>query len=121
MEGVADLLRGRVPAVAVVAAHMEAAAPSVALGFDRCVSAGANEVIVVPYFLAPGQHSATDIPRLAAEAVARHPGVSCVLTQPLGVSTALCDVVLERVIEALARTQTPEWPGWSGARPMADY
>ena len=49
-------------------AHMELAEPSIAQAFDRCVSRGATEVIVFPYFLSPGRHWTEDIPRLAAAA-----------------------------------------------------
>ena len=49
-------------------AHMELAEPTIQQGFDACVAAGADEVIVHPYFLGPGRHSVSDIPRMVAEA-----------------------------------------------------
>lgn len=78
-------------------AHMELAEPTVAQGFDACVAAGAEAVIVHPYFLAPGQHSTQDIPRLAAEAAARHPGLRYRVSEPLGLHVKIAEVVLERV------------------------
>src|SRR6266850_167227 len=57
-------------------AHMELAEPTIQQGFDACVAAGADEVIVHPYFLGPGRHSISDIPRMVAQAAATHAGVS---------------------------------------------
>src|SRR2546426_9564082 len=45
-------------------AHMELAEPTIQQGFDACVAAGADELIVHPYFLSPGRHSRSDIPRM---------------------------------------------------------
>jgi len=80
-------------------AHMELAEPTIQQGFDACVAAGANEVIVHPYFLGPGRHSISDIPRMVAEAAARHSGVSYRITQPLGLDRKMGDLVLQRVHE----------------------
>jgi sirohydrochlorin ferrochelatase len=82
-------------------AHMELAEPTIQQGFDACVTAGANEVIVHPYFLGPGRHSTSDIPRMVAEAAARHSGVSYRITQPLGLDRKLGDLILQRVRESI--------------------
>ena len=82
-------------------AHMELAEPTIQQGFDACVAAGANEVIVHPYFLGPGRHSVSDIPRMVAEAAARHPGVSYRITQPLGLDGKMGELVLQRVRESI--------------------
>lgn len=83
-------------------AHMELAEPSIASAFDACVTAGASMVVVAPYFLWPGRHWTVDIPALAAEAAARHPGVAHVVAAPLGPHPLLRDVVDERVRHCLA-------------------
>jgi len=96
LEEVAALVRAAAPDRVVRAAHMELAAPSVAEAVDACVAEGAREVVVVPYFLAPGRHSTRDIPRLAREAAARHPGVAVRVAEPLGTHPKLAELVLER-------------------------
>ena len=83
-------------------AHMELAEPSIGSAFDACVAAGATMVAVAPYFLWPGRHWTEDIPALAAEAAARHPGVTYVVAAPLGPHPLLRDVVDERVRHCLA-------------------
>ena len=82
-------------------AHMELGEPTIQQGFDACIAAGAAEVIVHPYFLGPGRHSISDIPRLVAEAAARHSGASYRITQPLGLDWKMGDLVLQRVREAI--------------------
>jgi sirohydrochlorin ferrochelatase len=93
---------GRLPVPIVEPAHMELAEPSIGVAFDRCVAAGATTVVVAPYFLGPGAHWDRDIPALAAEAAARHPGVRWLVTAPLGPDPLLLDLVGRRVEHCLA-------------------
>jgi sirohydrochlorin ferrochelatase len=86
-------------------AHMELAEPTIQQGFDACVAAGALEVIVHPYFLGPGRHSISDIPRMVAEAAARHSGVSYRITQPLGLDRKMGELLLQRVRESINETE----------------
>ena len=96
LEEVERLLREDGTYPVVHHAHMELASPTIGEAFDRCVADGATDVVIHPYFLGPGRHSQRDIPALAAEAAARHPGVRYCVTEPLGVHRKILDVVLER-------------------------
>jgi sirohydrochlorin ferrochelatase len=96
---IAELAGGRF--VAVLPSHMDLAAPSIADAFDRAVAAGANFVVVALYFLAPGRHSESDVPRLAAQAAARHSGLGYAVTSSLGPDEALSRLVLLRAAEAM--------------------
>ena len=84
-------------------AHMELAEPTIQQGFDACIAAGADEVIVHPYFLGPGRHSISDIPRMVAQAATRHSGVSYRITEPLGLDEKIGHLILERVQQSAAR------------------
>src|SRR5271168_3657081 len=55
-------------------AHMELAEPSIAQAYAACVKRGATRIVVCPFFLGPGKHWTSDIPRLTAEAAMDHPG-----------------------------------------------
>lgn len=100
LERIAALLRARVPERIVAVAHMELAPPALGEAIARCVAAGAGEIVVVPYFLAPGAHATRDIPAQAQAAADRHPGVSIRVAGPLGVHAGLVDAVLARAEEA---------------------
>ena len=101
LHDVATMLREKSGLEIVYFAHMELVEPSIQQGFDDCVSAGAKEVIVHPYFLSPGKHSKVDIPRMVAEAAKRHPGVSFRVTEPLGLHPKIGDVIMDRVADSL--------------------
>lgn len=81
-------------------AHMELAEPAIAQAFDACAAEGAEEVVVHPYFLAPGRHSTRDIPRMVEAAARKHPGISYRVTEPLGLHPKIIEVVLERASDA---------------------
>ncbi len=76
--------------------HMEIAEPTIEQAFNDCVSKGATDITVHPYFLAPGRHSTQDIPRMVKEAARNHPHISYFVTEPLGVHDKIIEVILER-------------------------
>jgi sirohydrochlorin ferrochelatase len=78
-------------------AHMEIAEPSIATAYARCVERGATRVVVTPFFLGPGKHWTGDIPRLAAEAAANHPGTNYHVTMPLGIDDLILDLLNKRI------------------------
>lgn len=82
-------------------AHMELAEPTLEQAFERCIDQGATEIVVHPYFLSPGRHSRRDIPRIVAAAAAAFPGVPYRVTEHLGLDTRMCEVVMQRVREAM--------------------
>lgn len=100
LDALAELVRERLPGRVVHAAHLEIAEPSVSAGIDACVADGAREILIHPFFLAPGRHATEDLPRLAREGESRHAGVSIRVGPPLGLHPALVDAVLARVAEA---------------------
>ncbi|XP_008458790.1 sirohydrochlorin ferrochelatase, chloroplastic [Cucumis melo] len=83
-------------------AHMELAEPSIRDSFTSCVEQGAKRIIVSPFFLFPGRHWQQDIPSLTAEAAKDHPGISYIITAPLGLHEKLVDVVNDRINHCLS-------------------
>jgi catechol 2,3-dioxygenase-like lactoylglutathione lyase family enzyme len=99
LEGVAERLRACLPGRRVEVAHMELAAPGLAEAIGACAAAGAREIVVVPWFLSRGRHVTQDVPRLAAEAAARHPGVAVRVAEPVGLHPAMLEILVARVSE----------------------
>ena len=62
---------------------MELAEPSIAQAIDKCVSAGAQSIVIAPYFLSRGRHVQEDIPALVDAAQHQHPGIRCVVAGQL--------------------------------------
>jgi sirohydrochlorin ferrochelatase len=77
-------------------AHMELAEPTISQAFDSCVADGAEEIVVHPYFLAPGRHSTKDIPMMVGEAAKKHGRITYHVTEPLGLDAKIIEVILER-------------------------
>ena len=96
-------LRGR----RVATAHLGFATPGLPAAIESCVAAGAREIVVMPYFLAPGRHARHDVPRLVRAARARHPGVRIAVSAPLGVHAGLVAAVAERVRQVGVRRRVP--------------
>lgn len=97
-----EMFREKTKYPIVEPAHMELADPSIKDAFGLCVQQGAHRIIVSPFFLFPGRHWHQDIPSLTAEAAKEHPGVSYVITAPLGLHELLVDVVNDRIKHCLS-------------------
>ena len=80
-------------------AHMELAHPSLAEAYARCVSRGADRVIVCPFFLGPGKHLQVDIPQLTAEAAEPFSDVPYQVAAPLGVDDLMLRLLEKRIGE----------------------
>jgi sirohydrochlorin ferrochelatase len=98
---VAAELRARGSSI-VVASFLELASPDIAEGGRQCVQAGADQVVLVPYFLSAGLHVRRDLTCAQQDLAKEHPGVAFVLAEPLGRHPLLVEVVSQRAQEALA-------------------
>jgi len=93
--------------------HMELAEASIQQAFDRCVARGARRVVIFPWFLSPGRHWTEDIPRLAEQAAASHPGVQWLVTPPFGMHPGLLQALSDRVDVSLRRFMAEAVPSVS--------
>ncbi len=98
---VTDAFRQQSDWTMIEPAHMELAEPSIATAFNRCAERGAELVVVFPYFLGPGRHWNSDIPRLAEKAAEAWPAVQHLVTAPLGLHKLLLQVIDLRIAESL--------------------
>lgn len=104
----AELFRQETDWPIVEPAHMELAEPSIETAMDRCVAAGAESVVVFPWFLAPGRHWAEDIPRLVNAAAEKHPNIKTLVTAPFGNHELLVRLATERIEHCLRVADTDE-------------
>ncbi|MFO0881482.1 MAG: CbiX/SirB N-terminal domain-containing protein [Gemmataceae bacterium] len=85
----------------VVASFLELASPSIEEGGRECVVAGAQQVVLVPYFLSAGVHVRRDLAAARSNLAQEFPQVSFLLAEPLGRHPLLIDVVVQRAAEAI--------------------
>ena len=88
----------------VVASYLELAEPSIPAGAKLCIERGANEVVLLPYFLSAGSHVTRDLERFRDELAAQHPSVQFVLCPPLGLHPLMLEIIADRIREGLTIT-----------------
>jgi sirohydrochlorin ferrochelatase len=81
-------------------AFLELTEPSIPEGVAKLVGAGATQVVVLPYFLAPGTHVVDDVPELVAAAKDMYPNVSFTVMEHLGGVDGIVDLILATASEA---------------------
>ncbi len=106
LEQVIGALRQQVPAAFFQAAFLELQSPNILEGIELCLHQGADEVVVVPYFVQTGRHVVEDIPRIVAEAKARFPEKNILLAQYLAFDSRIVSVVVDRIREAQTSLKT---------------
>jgi sirohydrochlorin ferrochelatase len=85
----------------VIASFLELAEPGIDEGGARCVAAGAERVVLLPYFLSAGVHVRRDLKAARNRLAAQFPGVEFRLAEPLGRHPLLAEIVTERAREAM--------------------
>ncbi|WP_456444355.1 sirohydrochlorin chelatase [Thiolapillus sp.] len=82
----------------VRAGFLELAEPSIPEGIGQCVGAGADRVVVLPYFLSAGRHVSEDIPAEVEKARQRYPHASIVLAPYLGSAPGVSGLLVELAV-----------------------
>ena len=85
----------------VVASYLELAAPPIPDGAAECVAAGADSILMMPYFLSAGSHVMRDLQRFRDELRERFPTQHFTLCPPLGLHPLMIDIVKDRLSEEL--------------------
>lgn len=93
----ADALRSRAGDEfhSVNCAFLELAEPSIPDGIEACIRGGAEEVVVVPYFLSAGRHVVEDVPAEVAGKQQEYPAIPIRIVDYLGASQAVPDLLLD--------------------------
>jgi len=91
-----DLVQSIRPSLIIEVAHMELAEPTIADGVKALVEKGVDNIVAVPYMLAPGRHASRDIPNLVYKEKDTYPDVTFNVTGPLGIHQKLAEIVLEK-------------------------
>jgi len=84
----------------VEAAFLELGTPDLAGAASRLADAGADRLVVIPYFLTLGLHMERDLPSLVQSISLNHSGLPIAVTPPLDGHPALVQVLLDRAMQA---------------------
>ena len=106
LKQVCESLRKKEPDTFFQVAFLEITSPSIPEAVDLCFKQGADEVIIVPYFVQSGKHVNQHIPQIVSEIQARHPAKSIRLARHLDFDERIVAVVLDRIRVAQALFST---------------
>lgn len=101
MEEVFSMVKEKLSHILMEQAYMEFCDVNLAKGLDKLVKQGADNIVVVPYFLFSGIHIREDIPHEIEEYLSVHPGIKVTLGHTLGADPRIAEVLCDRVQEAL--------------------
>lgn len=76
-------------------AFLELAEPSIPDGLGECADAGADEIVVLPYFLSKGRHVVEDIPAEINKKRAELPGITVRQVTYVGALKKMTELLLE--------------------------
>ncbi len=85
----------------VLTAFLEGGNPDLGGAVAAAADAGADRIIVLPYFLTLGLHLQRDLPKLIEAAKEKHPGAIIEVTPPLDGHAGLAGILLDRARTAL--------------------
>ena len=74
---------------------LECNEPSIPRAIEKCIDAGAERIVTVPYFLHAGRHVADDLPGFLEEASKQYPQVEFLMGDYLGREPSLAKVLLQ--------------------------
>jgi sirohydrochlorin ferrochelatase len=102
LQEVANALVQRGGYAFVQISFLELTGPSIEEGGRLCVQAGAEEVVMLPYFLSPGVHVREDLVESRGNLSQEFPQVRFLLAEPLGGHPLLLEILEQRAQTVLA-------------------
>lgn len=80
----------------VDSAFLELAEPLIPDGIRRAITKGANEIVVLPYFLSAGRHVVTDVPAEVDSVRPEFPDVKITMAPYLGIAESIPSILLDQ-------------------------
>ena len=84
----------------VMTAFLEFAAPSLEESMLSCINKGASEIVILPYFLASGNHVTRDIPEVVQKIQASYPQVKITLKEHLGSASGMVSLLSDMAVSS---------------------
>ncbi len=101
LKEVSTMTKAQLPGVLIETAYMEFCDVNLEKGLDKLIEKGADEIVVVPYFLFAGIHINEDVPGEIEEYLKGHPGVKVTMGNTLGPDPRLANILVDRIREVL--------------------
>jgi sirohydrochlorin ferrochelatase len=82
----------------IMTAFLEFANPSLEESMLSCVEKGASEIVILPYFLASGNHVTRDIPEVVQKIQSLHPQVKMTLKEHIGIASGMVTLLSDMAV-----------------------
>lgn len=103
MEAIRQMLESDLPTRQVKLAFLEFMSPNLETSVRELVTQGAQNILVVPMFIAAGGHVLNDLPHQVAALQTAHPGLTVRIGQVMGdlpgVQRAMADAVKQQLAD----------------------
>ena len=76
---------------------LELAEPDIQSAINELVIQGANEIVVLPYFLAGGNHVEKDVPAIIDQSRKVHSNVDITVTRHFGAASSIPDCIFQHL------------------------
>lgn len=87
--------------VSVEHAFLQYVQPTLPETLEACIRQGANNIVIVPFFMQAGAHVTRHIPDLVEKAKMRHPGINIAVTDYVGAHP-----LMTKIVEDLVKKQS---------------
>ncbi|GIT97484.1 sirohydrochlorin chelatase [Sulfurovum sp. TSL1] len=84
----------------VMTAFLEFAVPSLEESILSCIDKGISEIVILPYFLASGNHVTRDIPEVVEKIQASYPKVKITLKEHLGSAPGMVNLLSDMAVSS---------------------
>jgi len=78
-------------------AFLQYVLPALPETLETCIRQGANNIVIVPFFMQAGAHVTRDIPDLVDKAKKQHPGINIAVTDYVGIHPLMTKIVVDLV------------------------
>jgi len=95
-----DTMLALQPTARVEAAFLEFIAPLLPDAIDALASAGYDDIVIVPIFMAQTGHTKRDLPALLEAARTRHPGLQLRVATPIGEAPSVVAAIAGYALDA---------------------
>ena len=84
----------------VMTAFLEFTNPILEESILSCIKKDVNEIIILPYFLASGNHVTRDIPEVVAKIQASNPNVKMILKEHIGSASGIATLLVDMAVNS---------------------
>lgn len=101
MDAISGMVKETLPDTVIETAYLQFRARNLESGLENLIRRGADDILLIPYFLFSGVHICHDIPAEIDAFLQNRKGVKITMGGTLGADRRLADVLVDRIRQTL--------------------